>query len=178
MTWQPSPAGSDKACGHCDTLLTAPATHCHACGARQDETPTAAGSPPGFAGPGQPHQAPPGYPVPGYPVPGQPVPGQPGPLYAAPYGRRLLYGMPTPTGVHKSSLYTAAAVLAWIGLGLVVVGTLGIGLFVAAWMVPLTIMTQTRAVRPQKNTALAICMLLFVNPISGILMLVDESNRV
>jgi hypothetical protein len=74
-------------------------------------------------------------------------------------------------------MYTAAAILNWITLVIVVVATVGFGIIAAAWFVPMTILTHKAAKGPYKHTALAVCTLLFVNIISGILMLVDDSNR-
>jgi len=74
-------------------------------------------------------------------------------------------------------MYTAAAVLNWITLALVVVATFGIGLIAAAWFIPMTILIHRGAKGPYKHTALGVCTLLFCNFISGILMLVDDSNR-
>jgi len=68
-------------------------------------------------------------------------------------------------------------ILNWVFFGLVVVATLGIGVIAAAWVVPMTIATKKAENDGRKHTALAICTLLFVNIVSGILMLVDESNR-
>jgi len=74
-------------------------------------------------------------------------------------------------------MYTAAAVLNWITLALVAVGTFGIGLIAAFWVVPMTILIHKGSKGPYKHTALGVCTLLFINIISGILMLVDDSNR-
>jgi len=74
-------------------------------------------------------------------------------------------------------MYTAAAIINWVTLGIVIIGTFGIGIIAAAWFVPMTILTHKAAKGPYKHTALAVCTLLFVNIISGILMLVDDSNR-
>lgn len=84
--------------------------------------------------------------------------------------------MPTSTSSTRG-MYTAAAVLNWVTLAIVVVATFGIGIIAAAWIVPMTIVTHKAAKGPYKHTALAVCTLLFVNIISGILMLVDDSNR-
>jgi hypothetical protein len=74
-------------------------------------------------------------------------------------------------------MYTAAAVLNWITLAIVAVATFGIGLIAAFWFVPMTILIHKGAKGPYKHTALGVCTLLFCNIISGILMLVDDSNR-
>jgi len=74
-------------------------------------------------------------------------------------------------------MYTAAAVINWITLAIVSVATFGIGLIAAFWVVPMTIAIHKGAKGPYKHTALGVCTLLFINIISGILMLVDDSNR-
>jgi len=100
--------------------------------------------------------------------------------------------VPTPTGypvTHASQvvypvtqgatrgMYTAAAVINWVMLGIIVAATLGFGIIAAAWFIPMTILIHKGAKGPYKHTALAVCTLLFCNIISGILMLVDDSNR-
>ena len=74
-------------------------------------------------------------------------------------------------------MYTAAAVLNWVTLGIAIVATFGFGVIVAAWFIPMTILIHKGAKGPYKHTALAVCTLLFCNNISGILMLVDDSGR-
>jgi len=74
-------------------------------------------------------------------------------------------------------LYTAAAVINWVVLGLIIVSTFGIGIIAAAWFIPMTIKIHKYAKGPYKHTSLGVCTLLFCNLISGILMLVDDSNR-
>jgi hypothetical protein len=74
-------------------------------------------------------------------------------------------------------LYVAAAVINWVVLGLVVVGTLGIGIIAAAWFIPMTIRIHKDARDHTKHTALGVCTLLFCNLISGILILVGDSDR-
>lgn len=90
----------------------------------------------------------------------------------------LAYQSPAPPPSSGTrGMYTAAAVLNWITLGIVIVATFGIGAIAAAWVVPMTILTHKAAKGPYKHTGLAVCTLLFINIISGILMLVDDSNR-
>lgn len=74
-------------------------------------------------------------------------------------------------------MYVAAAVINWVVLGLWIVGTLGIGIIVAAWFIPMTILIHRGARDGQKHTALGVCTLLFCNIVSGILMLVEDSKR-
>jgi hypothetical protein len=74
-------------------------------------------------------------------------------------------------------MYTAAAVINWVVLGIIVAATLGFGIIAAAWFIPMTILIHKGAKGPYKHTSLAVCTLLFCNIISGILMLVDDSNR-
>lgn len=97
----------------------------------------------------------------------------------APYPAMQVYGTPgvpmqvTPT----RGMYTAAAILNWVGFAIFAIATAGIGLIAGAWIVPMTILTHKAAKDPYKHTALAVCTLLFVNVISGVLMLVDDGNR-
>ena len=74
-------------------------------------------------------------------------------------------------------MYTAAAIINWVTLGIIIVATLGFGIIAAAWFIPMTILIHKGAKGPYKHTALGVCTLLFCNLISGILMLVDDSNR-
>lgn len=74
-------------------------------------------------------------------------------------------------------MYQAAAIINWVTLGLIIVATCGFGLIAAAWFVPMTIYVHKGAKDREKHTALAVCTLLFCNLISGILMLVEDSNR-
>ncbi len=74
-------------------------------------------------------------------------------------------------------LYTAAAIINWVTLAVVVFGTGGFGIIAAAWFIPITILIHKAAKGPYKHTALGVCTLLFCNLISGILMLVDDSQR-
>lgn len=77
----------------------------------------------------------------------------------------------------KSALYVAAAIINWVVMGIAIVGTLGFGIVVAAWFIPMTIFIHKGAKDRYKHTGLAVCTLLFCNLISGILMLVDDGNR-
>ena len=77
----------------------------------------------------------------------------------------------------SSGLYVAAAVINWVVLGLLVLGTCGVGILAAAWFVPMTVYIHKGARDRNKHTSLGVCTLLFCNIISGILMLVEDSNR-
>ena len=85
--------------------------------------------------------------------------------------------MQVPVAQPTRGMYTAAAILNCITLGVIIVGTLGIGVIAAAWFVPMTILIHKGARDPYKHTGLGVSTLLFCNIISGILMLVDDSNR-
>lgn len=74
-------------------------------------------------------------------------------------------------------MYTAAAVINWVTLGIVIVVSGGVGIIAAAWFIPMTIFIHKGAKGPYRHTGLGVCTLLFCNFISGILMLVDDSNR-
>jgi hypothetical protein len=93
---------------------------------------------------------------------------------AVPGGQALAV---VPVLVEKRGMYTAAAVINWVVFGLIVVGTLGIGLILGAYFIPMTIRMHKGAVDPYRHTSLGVCTLLFCNLISGILILVDDSGR-
>ncbi len=80
-------------------------------------------------------------------------------------------------GSTTRGMYTAAAILNWVTLAIVIVGSGGFGIIAAAWFIPITILIHKAAKGPYKHTALGVCTLLFCNLISGILMLVDDSNK-
>jgi hypothetical protein len=82
-----------------------------------------------------------------------------------------------PVQPSSSGLYTAAAVLNWVTLAVIVLATCGFGIVAAAWFVPMTIFIHKAARDRYKHTALGVCTLLFCNLIAGILMLVEDSNR-
>lgn len=113
-----------------------------------------------------------GSPTPPAPPPAVPARVPPPPVYAPVTVPVATAGLPVARG-----MYTAAAVLNWVTLGIIIVGTLGIGVIAAAWFVPMTILIHKGAKGPYRHTALAVCTLLFCNIISGILMLVDDNNR-
>ena len=117
-------------------------------------------------------------------------PQQPESTVPAPYNAYSAPGMygPPPTPMpwdqtmyrppqQQSGLYLAAAIINWVVMGLTIVGTLGFGIVVAAWFIPMTIFIHKGAKDRYKHTGLAVCTLLFCNLISGILMLVDNGNR-
>lgn len=74
-------------------------------------------------------------------------------------------------------MYTAAAVINWVTLGILIVVTLGFGVIAAAWFVPMTIQMHKGAKGPYRHTGLGVCTLLFCNIISGILILADDGGR-
>jgi len=82
-----------------------------------------------------------------------------------------------PAARSTRGMYTAAAIINWVTLGIVIVATAGFGVIAAAWFIPMTILIHKGAKGPYKHTALGVCTLIFCNFISGILMLVDDSNR-
>ncbi len=104
-----------------------------------------------------------------------------GPRYTpAPQVQQPFYSQPfaaQPLEAPGQGLYTAAAVINWVVLGVIVVGTLGIGIIVAAWFIPMTIKIHQGARGLSKHTALGVCTLLFCNLISGILILVADGQR-
>ncbi len=107
---------------------------------------------------GQPYGPSQSYGPPAYPPQQQPMYGQVPP--------------PVPNG-----LYQAAAIINWVMLGIIIVGTCGFGLIAAAWFIPMTLNIHKGAKDHQKHTALAVCTLIFCNLVSGILMLVEDNNR-
>ena len=124
-------------------------------------------------------QLPPQAPVPPYGA----TPATPN-LPAYPGNQSMLPPLPSPSGAPTTAgmyptrgMYTAAAVINWVTLGIVVVFSFGLGLIAAAWFIPMTIFIHKGAKGPYRHTGLAVCTLLFCNIISGILMLVNDSNR-
>lgn len=124
--------------------------------------------------------------------PHQPEAHKPEPTVPAPYNAYNApapYGPPPPSPMmpwdqtmyrppqQQSGLYLAAAIINWVVMGLIIVGTLGFGIVVAAWFIPMTIFIHKGAKDRYQHTGLAVCTLLFCNLISGILMLVDNGNR-
>lgn len=87
------------------------------------------------------------------------------------------YPPPVPQPPAASGMYVAAAVINWVVLALLVLATCGIGLVAAAWFVPMTVYIHKGARDRYKHTGLGVCTLLFCNIISGILILVEDSNR-
>lgn len=142
------------------------------------EPPEGPATPDPWGTPPPPEQA--ATPTPAWPTPPSPyAPPQP---YAqqqpyAPYGAPA-YGLPpAPARPAQSGLYVAAAVINWVTLAILVGLTCGIGLIAAAWFVPMTIFIHKGASDGRKHTALGVCTLLFCNVLSGIFMLVEDSNR-
>jgi hypothetical protein len=74
-------------------------------------------------------------------------------------------------------MYVAAAVINWVVLGLLILGTCGVGIIACAWYIPMTIYIHKGARDCYKHTALGVCTLLFCNLVSGILMLVEDGKR-
>jgi hypothetical protein len=99
------------------------------------------------------------------------------PAAPPPAGYGYGYAPQGPQEPAGSGLYVAAAIINWVVLGLVVIGTLGIGIIAAAWFIPMTIFMHKGARDTSKHTALGVCALLFCNIVSGILILVADSNR-
>jgi hypothetical protein len=119
----------------------------------------------------------------GQPYPPQAYPQQPGygqPYPTPPYGQHPGYGQPYYNAAAQApgqGLYVAAAVINWVVMGIIIVATLGFGIVVAAWFIPMTIRIHKDARDTTKHTALGVCTLLFCNLISGILILVADSDR-
>ncbi len=117
--------------------------------------------------------------------PTPPEPQQPSQPYppTSPYVPAPGHGTPPPPpgawgpSPQPSGLYQAAAIVNWVVLGLIIVGTCGLGIIAAAWFVPMTIAIHNGAKDQRKHTALAVCTLLFCNVVSGILMLVEDGKR-
>lgn len=125
-------------------------------------------APYGYAAPQPPAPAPYGYDAaqpPGWPPTGG------GPAVAG-YGYPHQQQRPSASG-----MYVAAAVLNWVILGLLILGTCGLGIVAAAWFIPMTIFIHKGAHDRYKHTALGVCTLLFCGVIPGILMLVEDGNR-
>lgn len=89
-----------------------------------------------------------GYAQPGYAQPAYAQPGAAQPGYAQPgYAPAGYPGYQQPVAA-TSSLYNAAVIVNWVMLGITVVGTFGIGIIAAAWMIPMTLQPQSTARRP------------------------------
>lgn len=85
---------------------------------------------------------------------------------------------PDPAGAYPTrGMYTAAAVINWVTLGIVNVFSGGLGLIAAAWFIPMRTFIHKGAKGPYRHTGLGVCTLLFCNIISSILILVGDSNR-
>lgn len=116
-------------------------------------------------------------PIPGS-YPAAPVPGQPVvPVGVMPVGVVPVGVVPGAAASPTRGMYTAAAIINWVVMGLIMLATGGIGVIVAAWFIPMTIRMHKNAKGPYKHTSLGVCTLLFCNFISGILLLVDDSGR-
>lgn len=89
----------------------------------------------------------------------------------------VYYGYPPHQPPAANGMYVAAAIVNWVVLGLLVLGTCGVGVVAAAWFIPMTIYIHKGARDRYKHTGLGVCTLLFCNIISGILMLVEDGNR-
>ncbi len=110
-------------------------------------------------------QAPSNYPaVPSWPASPVPYPQS----YPVPYAGSV---------VAPRTLYTVAAIINWVVLGLIIFSTFGIGIICAAWFIPMTIQMHKGGKGPYKHTSLGVCTLLFCNIVSGILLLVDDSGK-
>jgi len=152
-------------------------TYCTACGLLISSAPAPQVAPPApswGAPAAQPTFAPPGSAVQPWNSP-PPIPPAWGPPVGQGYPVMPAPGVPIAGGTR--GLYTAAAIINWVTLGILTLATGGFGIIAAAWFVPMTIVTHKAAKDPYKHTGLAVCTLLFVNIISGILMLVDDGNR-
>lgn len=119
----------------------------------------------------------PAVPLPPTSPPAGPMPG-PQPYLLIPAGNVMPPPYPAVAAPPSSrGMYTAAAVINWVYLGVIIVFTLGIGVIAAAWFVPMTIRIHRYAKDPYRHTSLGVCTLLFCNIISGILMLADDGGR-
>lgn len=72
----------------------------------------------------------------------------------------------------RHTLYLIAKILNWVTLGLAVAATFGFGVIAAAWIIPMTITLNKAEKDGKKHIALGVCTLIFINIISGILILV------
>lgn len=75
---------------------------------------------------------------------------------------------------YRKTFYLIAFILNWVTLGVWALFTFGIGLIMAAWVIPLNlnIWKIYKGQDNYKHTTLSVCTLIFINVISGILMLV------
>lgn len=69
-------------------------------------------------------------------------------------------------------------IVALVTIGIVGIGTLGLGLIPLAWGIPMTVRSWGVYKGKKPNTvALGVCTLLFLNMISGILLLVAQKDK-
>lgn|GEM_PF-5855094 len=73
---------------------------------------------------------------------------------------------------NRHTFYLIAFILNWVAFGLFTLLTGGLGIIAAAWVVPMTLALKKAEGNNKKNMTLAVCTLIFVSVISGILMLV------
>ena len=158
-------------CPNCASENVADAKFCGNCG-----TPLSAAAP-------QPAVAPQQYAAAQQPVAPQPYTSAPQQPYAAP---QPPYGvpMPEPTYVVEGSNQTLRLIafimniVALVTIGIVGIGTLGLGLIPLAWGIPMTVRSWGVYKGKKPNTvALGVCTLLFLNMISGILLLVAQKDK-
>lgn len=77
----------------------------------------------------------------------------------------------TPRNSNGKTLLLVAAILNWIFYAIIAISTAGVGLLIGAWLIPMTIFTHKACNDNRKHVALGVCTLLFINLISGILIL-------
>lgn len=178
-----------KFCGNCGTPLNAAAPEAEASAAPEaPAAPVAAAAPVPPATPAATAAPiPPAAPVP--PVAQQPA--APQSSYAAapqqPYGTpQPPYGVPGPekTYVVEGSNQTLRLIafimniVALVVIGIGGIATLGIGLVPLAWGIPMTVRSWGVYKGKKPNTvALGVCTLLFLNMVSGILLLVAQKDE-
>ena len=81
------------------------------------------------------------------------------------------------TNSNRHTLYLIAFILNWVALGIAALSTIGVGLIAAAWVVPMTLALRKAEKDGETHVTLGVCTLIFVNPLSGILILVAGGNE-
>ena len=169
-------------CPNCATENVADAKFCGNCGTPLNAAPAPPAAPvPPVAQ--QPAVTPQQYVAAQQPAAPQPYAAAPQQPYAAP---QPPYGVPMPeqTYVVEGSNQTLRLIafimniVALVVIGIGGIATLGVGLVPLAWGIPMTVRSWGVYKGKKPNTvALGVCTLLFLNMISGILLLVAQKDK-
>lgn len=152
-------------CNNCGAYVDDSLSVCPTCGA-----PAGAAAQPNYQQPNyqQPNYQQPNYQQPGYQQPGYQQPGYQQPMYQQPGYQQPMYQQ-QPANDTMATVIKVFLIISCIVLGIYIIPL--------AWCIPMTISVwkSLNEHRPI-STAMKICVLLFVNTISGILLLVDKNT--